>query len=69
MTLIGQHCFLCLAPILTLDFPEGEGGQGGEGTGSPLLLCLRCQGKVRDKGRTSELIRNKRARRKHESRK
>ncbi len=67
MTLIGQHCFLCLAPILTLDFPEGEGGLGGEGTDPPNLLCLNCQGKVRDKARTSELIRNKRARRTYES--
>ncbi len=31
-------CFLCLAPFHTLDYPEGEGGLGGRGNGSPQVV-------------------------------
>jgi len=64
--MISKQCFLCKTWILTLDFPEGEGGSGGEGKDPPDVLCITCQGKVRDKARTSELIRNQRARRSYE---
>ncbi len=63
--MIGKQCFLCYSHVLTLDSPEGEGGTGGEGTDPPVILCLRCQGKVHDKKSTSEKIRNEKRKRRN----
>jgi len=42
----------------TLDFPEGEGVQGEEGTVPPALVCIACWKEVHDEHATALKIKS-----------
>ncbi len=59
----GNRCFLCLAPMNTLDFPEGDRGLEEEGKSSSNVMCRHCYGIVFDRKSTNKKIEQHRLKR------